>query len=688
MAELLIEIGVEELPASFVHSGLESLEAAARTQLAHARLAPENLRALGTPRRLALRATVPAEQPDREETVTGPPWGVAFKDGEPSKAALGFAKKNGVDASDLQKVTTDKGDYVAAKVHEAGRPSLEILAELLPEICGKAHFRKSMRWGEGDFAYGRPIHWLVALLDGEVIPFSFGGVATGRESRGHRFLAPETFALEAADAYEERLARAHVVVDVEKRTQAMHAALDAAATKLGGVVVPDAHLSLECASMVEEPFVVPGSFDDAFLELPEEVVVSVMRDHQFYFAVRTEDGALMPRYLNVVNTAEAPDVIAKGNDRVLRARLADARFFVEEDRKKKLEERLPKLDTVTFQKKLGTLGDKRRRIEGLATELATTKPIALDVEDARAVARLCKADLESLIVFEFPELQGRMGRYYAKLEGVSDAVADAIAEHYQPAGADDEVAASKLGALVAVADRMDTLAGCFAIGQKPSSSADPFGLRRAALGVIRTALEGPIDVVLWHWTLPASLPFAHHLVPDENLPNLREFFEARLRAYYKASYGGDVVDGTLAAWDFGSIRDLDARMKAVAGFRDHEAFEDLAVAFKRAYNITRDNPPGEGDIDEALLEDGSERDLYDAYQKAEAAIAEHVEAKRYGEALALVGNLRDPIHRYFDIDTGVYVMVDDDTLRTNRLRLLKRISDRVTAIVHFHRLSL
>ena len=686
MQRFLLEIGVEELPASFLREGLATLNASAEQVLGDARLGAEKVFVQGTPRRLTLVLEgLPAETAERRETIQGPPWSVAFKDGAPTKAAEGFARKNGVSLEALSKKETDKGDYVVAEVHEPGRPAAEVLAEVLPNICAGIRFPKTMRWGAGDFAFGRPVQWLVALLDDEPVPFAFAGIEAGRETRGHRFLAPEAVALTRADVYEQVLADAHVVVDPAERRRLMVERLEAAAKELGGTLVPDEFLVAECADLVEAPFVVPGSFDPDFLELPESVVVSVMRDHQRYFALRGPDGKLMPRYLNVVNTAEAPAVIAEGNDRVLEARLADARFFVAEDRKHGMESWRTKLDTTVFQRKLGTVGAKVDRIIALTRWLAEES--GADVAKAAEAARLAKLDLESLIVFEFPELQGEMGRFYALAEEVEPAVADAIAEHYQPTGADAPVAEGPLGAIVGTADRADTLIGCFGIGLEPSGSNDPFALRRAAISIVRTALEGPIDVNVHELLAQAYDGFHVDLAERAKVLEAAErFFAARLRAFYRDRYSGDVVEATLGAWaeqGYGSVRDLDARMKAVAGFRELPEYEPLAIAFKRANNITKDADPGV--VDPSLLEAGAEQTLHETFERVRGDLEAAREGRDYTEALAIVAReLKEPIDRYFD---DVMVMVDDETVRTNRLRLLKNIAQAVTKVAHIHLLA-
>ena len=688
-AEFLLEIGTEELPSSFVRHALDSMERAARDLLRQARLDADGvtLKRLGTARRLALQIRgLPATQPDRQETVLGPPWSAAFEqDGIAKKAATGFAKKHGVAVESLQKKATEKGDYVSVEVHERGQPTDAVLQELLPQLASRITFPKSMRWGSGEVAFGRPIHWIVALLGSKVIAFEFAGVASGRTTRGHRFLAPDTFELPDAEGYVAALANAHVLVDLERRKQRMLDALHDAAATLGGVLQPDAFLADECVSLVEEPFVVRGSFEEEFLALPDEVVVAVMRDHQRYFAVRASDGgALLPAYLNVVNTAKDPETIAKGNDRVLRARLADARFFVEEDRKAPLADRLAKLDSVVFQSKLGTMGAKVRRVERLAQALS--QQAGANPGAAAEAARLCKADLETLIVYEFPELQGEMGRWYAIHEGLDTAVADAIRDHYRPQGADDDVPTQPVGAVVAVADRIDTLVGCFGIGLVPTGSADPFALRRAALGIIRVALEGPMDVDLRWLVDQAYQAYADdaELTPEADVTQaLDEFFRGRIRVLMREGYAGDVVDACIGAWDGGSIQDLRARMDAVAEVRAAPEFDALAVAFKRAFNIAKDS--ARGDVEPALVEDGAESDLAQTFATVRNAIRQATEERRYADALRLVAKeLGAPIDRFFD---EVFVMVDDDKVRENRLRLLGEIADTVNGIAHFHQLA-
>ncbi len=684
-AHVLLEIGTEELPASFVAKALEALPGIVTTLLASARIAHGEARAYGTPRRLAVLVhDVGDRQSDLEEEVLGPPKSAAFEpDGTPKKAAEGFAKKNGVPVSAVRIVSTEKGEYAALTRSETGRAASEVLPMLLAEACGKIPFPKSMRWGQGELSFGRPVHWIVALHGKHAIPMQFAAIASGTKTRGHRFLAAREIEIPEAGAYLEVLRAAHVLADETERRRTMVERLAAKAKEIGGEVVPDEFLVGENASLVEEPQVIAGTFEEAFLALPDEVIVAVMRGHQRYFAVKAKGAdRLMPRYLAVVNTAKAPETIAKGNDRVLRARLADARFFVETDAQTTLADRIPKLDAVVFQNKLGSVGEKTRRVGALAASMSGD-------ERAAQAAPLAKADLVSLIVGEFPELQGLMGRWYALKQGVEGVVADAIRDHYLPKTATDAVPQAPLSAWLAVADRADTLFGCFAIGLVPSGSADPFALRRAAIAIARIALEGPIDVDLRALFTAAGNAYTlqNKVLADASAVNARidEFFRARLRVFLSEAQGHpvDLVDACLAAWEGGSLRDLAARVRALVELRKLPAYESLAVAFKRAYNIAKDAP--QGDVDPALFDSDAERALHTRFVEVREPIERAAAKGDYVGALSIVAKeLREPIDVFFE---KVFVMVEDPKVQANRLRLLGAIARTMTRIAHFHLLG-
>ena len=681
-ADLLLEIGTEELPASYVAGALEALPSIVGKLLEQSRLSHGAIEAFGTPRRIALLVrAVALTQTDLAEDVIGPPASVAFdKDGKPTRAGEGFARKNGKEAGDLRVAETPKGAYATVRIEAKGRAAAEVLPEVVSSAIAAIPFRKSMRWGAGEFSFGRPIQWLVVLHGETVCPAEYAGIVAGRTTRGHRFLAPDPIDIPASNAYLDTLRRVHVLADPAERRAAMGTALQAAAKSIDAVLVEDEFLMGECLSLVEAPHVVVGSFDASFLELPDEVIVAVMRGHQRYFAVRTSEGMLLPRYLTVVNTAKDPATIALGNDRVLRARLADARFFVREDRKARLAERVTKLDAVVYQAKLGSIGDKVRRIADLAGRAFPS----LSADQCALAASLCKADLTTLIVGEFPELQGLMGRWYALKDGVDGNVADAIQDHYLPRGAHDSVPSAALSAALAVADRFDTLVGCFGIGIVPSGSADPYALRRAALGIVRIALEGPIDV-----DMASALNLAHSLYPQGALGDLAAirtdldvFFRARLRAHYAEAHRGDVIEACLAAWPGGSIRDLDARIRALTVLRARPEFDALAVAFKRTFNISKEV---EGSSDPERWTDSAEKDLGRAFFSTRSDLEALIASGDYEQALLTLARvLGPPIDAFFE---QVFVMVEDPSVRENRLRLLSSIAQTVTRVAHFHLLA-
>ena len=686
--DFLFEIGTEELPASFVAKALAAMPELVTKLFADARLSHGAIRTLGTPRRLALYVDALAtEQRDVSELVSGPSKSVAFDaSGALTKAGEAFVKKLNATAADVQTVTTPKGEYIAVKREEKGQAARSVLPELLTKLCATIPFQKSMRWGAGDVAFGRPVHWLVALHGTTVIPTTFAAATAGRATKGHRFLAPGFVDVATPDAYVATLKSAHVFVDPKARLDAMHAALHKAAAEAGGTLIEDPFLMEECLSLVEEPHVVIGGFEETYLDLPDEVIVAVMRGHQRYFAVKNPaTGRLLPKYLTVVNTANDPVTIRRGNDRVLRARLADARFFVDEDRKVSLSDRAMKLSGVVFQAKLGTVAEKVSRVGALADHLAGATEGAVNRASAREAASLSKADLVSYIVGEFPELQGIMGRYYALAEKLDPQISDAIRDHYLPKSASDAVPTAPLSAIVALADRFDTLVGCFGIGLVPTGSADPFALRRAALAIVRIALEGPLDV-----DVKTSLAHAHTLFVGKNLQpaadvvaKLDDFFRARLKAFFGERGAADVVDACLAAWNGSSVRDLEKRIKAVEAFRALAEFDSLATAFKRSYNISKDTAPGV--IDASLLKDDAEKLLAERFGQLRSKVESSIASGDYEPALMMVAkDLKEPIDRFFET---VFVMVDDEAVRTNRLRLLRAIADTLNSVAHFHLLG-
>ncbi len=562
---LLLEIGVEELPSSYVDAALLALPALCTEALAQRRIKHGAVKALGTPRRLAvIIEDVAASQDDLDEELIGPPETAAYKEGAPTKAAEAFAQKLGVPVSQLQvieKAASGKqkaGRYLVGRRAEKGRTSREFFGAALAEVCGKIPFRKSMRWASLDTPFGRPVRWLVALYGQEVIDFSFAGARSGRVTYGHRFLAPGTFEVKSPSDYVKAMRDKHVLVDRDERVAVMMERVAEAATKAGGTHDKESFLVAENASLVEEPHVVTGSYETQFLDLPAAVIRAVARGHQRYFCVEKDEDTLLPHYITVVNTANRPDLIAQGNDRVMRARLSDAKFFYDEDRKVKIDDRIEKLSGIVFHNRLGSVKQKTERMASLAAEISAL--LGLDADACSLTveaARLCKFDLVSLMVGEFPELQGHMGRAYALHAGKDPQLANAVRDHYKPIGASDAIADDVVSMVVALADRVDTLVGCFAVGLAPTGAADPYALRRACIAVLRTLIEGSATHPAFA-TLALSKLFesSYKIYDVANVKRdldlgalqikLLAFAEERLRGLLANATSNAVADATLA----------------------------------------------------------------------------------------------------------------------------------------------
>lgn len=609
---LLIEIGVEELPSSFVDAALAALPGLIHGKLEALRLGHGEVKALGTPRRLAVLVKgVAVKQPDLDEEVIGPPESAAFKDGKPTKAAEAFATKLGVSLDQVQvveKAASGKqkaGRYLVGRRKEAGRDARELLGKALTELVAEVPFKKSMRWGTGEATFGRPVQWVVALFGDEVVDMSFAGVRSGRTSRGHRFLAPGAVEIGAADAYVETLRKAHVVVDRDERAKTMMERVAAAAKAAGGVHDPEPSLVDENASLVEEPFIVTGTFEKAFLELPASVIKAAARGHQKYFCVQSANDAnvLLPYFLTVANTALDPERVAKGNYRVMRARLSDAKFFYGEDQKGKIEDRVEKLAGIVFHNRLGTVREKVTRIHALSLMIAQALnlPGPTQTHIARA-AHLCKFDLVTLMVGEFPELQGDMGRVYAKIAGEPQEVADAVRDHYKPIGAEGPVAESDVAAVVALADRLDTLAGCFAVGLSPTGAADPFALRRACIATLRTLLErsrvNPAYASLalsdlFAWAYDGYEGKKLDLSREDTVAKLRDFTFERLRGLLANATSNAVADAVCSGGVLDKPAYALARAKALhaAVTEGKEWLAKAKTVAKRLSGISKESKP-------------------------------------------------------------------------------------------------
>lgn len=683
--ELFFEIGCEEIPAGFIPRATAEMEALITKELTLSRLNFSGIKTLATPRRLAMVVKgIPGIQPDAEITATGPSVKAAYDaDGRPTRAAEGFARGQGVEVSDLKTITTDKGEYLFVSKMVTGRPTHELLSEILPALVANIPFKKSMRWGDQDVRFARPIHWIVALFDGTVVPFSFGEINSGKVSRGHRFMANTPFPVSDYSNYLEECERHFVIPDPEKRKEIIRRETHRVAIAAGGHLLPDEELLEQVTYLVEYPSAVHGTFSPEFLKVPKEVLITSMRSHQRYFSIVDADGGLMPGFITINNTlTEEPSVVVKGNERVLRARLSDARFFFEEDQKVRLDERVEALKKVVYQQKLGTSFEKMERFRALAEELAERINPAIKEQTSRA-AWLCKADLVSGMVGEFPEVQGIMGREYALLEGESAEVANAVAEHYLPTQAGGELPASEIGAFVSISDKIDTICGCFGVGLLPTGAADPYALRRATIGIICIILDKGYRLSLSQ-LIGSSLKLlsAKLTRPKEQVAQeVMDFFRARFINLLGNEFHDDAINAAVSA-DFDELVDVRARIAALSQFETHSDFEPLVTAFKRVGNIVKsgtDTP-----VDPSLFGDPAENALYEAVLAVKVSVEASVAAGSWLDALTGIATLRGPVDLFFD---RVMVMADDEKVRANRLALLTVIARMLGRIADFSRLA-
>ncbi len=687
-ADLLVEIGTEELPPKALRPLSDAFAAGLAEALAGARLAHGELRAFATPRRLAVTVSgLATRQPDREAEQKGPPVKVAFgKDGKPTRAALAFAEKCGVAVDALARERTDKGEWLVHRSTEAGLPATGVLPGCVEQALAGLPIPRRMRWGAGSEEFVRPVHWLVFLLGGDVVDCKLFGIAAGRESRGHRFMGSARIELSGAAGYERQLYdEGRVVADLDARRERIVSAVAEAAAEAGGTPVGDTNLYDEVAALTEWPVALTGRFDAAYLELPREVIVATLTGHQRYFPITGEDGALLPAFVTVANIdSPEPGLVRDGNERVIRPRLADAAFFWNTDREQTMAARSEALDAVVYQRGLGTLADRSRRIALLAARIAAAS--GADPLVCERAALLAKCDLLTGMVGEFPELQGTMGAYYARADGEPQAVAEAIGEQYLPRFAGDALPASAPGRALALADKLDALCGAFASGRKPSGNRDPFGLRRAALGCVRIVVEHGLEL-----DLPALLRAGLELQPADAAPGaadeLYDFIVDRQRGWYldAGRYGAEMFDAVRCR-GLVSLADIDARLAALAGFVEHEDAEALASANKRIANILRQAAhEDERDPDPGLFEHDAERALFEAMRETGDRLAANTEARRYADALADLARLRGPVDRFFD---DVMVMADDDAVRVNRLRLLAALRAQFLRIADISRLAI
>ncbi len=689
--DLLLEIGTEEIPARFLSGALKELAEKCMEKFSENRIEFQKVRTYGTPRRLAFLAYhVKEKQKDTVEKVRGPAASVGFtSDGKPTKAALGFARSQGVAVEDLLIKNTDSGDYVFALKKNAGQQTAVLLLDLLPSIIRELSFPKTMRWGEGNFRFVRPIRWLLAVFGQKVIPFELSGLRAGGTTRGHRFLAPCPVEIKTASEYEERLERCSVIADTEKRNSLVYRQISDLARKEGGRIEEDQTLLEEVSNLLEYPTALCGTFDPRYLELPDEVLVTSMKKHQRYFPVRGDEGELLPKFIAVRDgNSDYLDIVRQGNEKVLKARLADASFFYNEDLKEKITVKVKKLDNVVFHEKLGTMGDKTSRLMELSAyignKLELPGPV---VRDAVRAAFLSKADLVSEMVEEFPELQGIMGFYYAAHAGEREAVCAGIREHYLPRFTGDELPSTPVGMVLAVADKIDTIVGCFSVGIQPTGSQDPYALRRQALGVCHILIQQDRHLSLKE-TVEASYGLYRRklklLLESEAVVELAgDFFRQRLQnILIEKGIRYDIVNAILKpAGD--DPADALRRARALAEFCRRPEMEELLTGYNRIKKIAYNARSSE--IDPVLFKQQEEKMLWDSFQRLRKEANKKIIQEDYYGALEMLIPLRKYADIFFD---NVMVMVDEEQIKHNRLAMLKHISDYIDGIACLSELAI
>ncbi|MEG3109423.1 MULTISPECIES: glycine--tRNA ligase subunit beta [unclassified Pantoea] len=671
----LVEIGTEELPPKALRSLAEAFAAQVTAELDAANLAHGEVSWFASPRRLALKvATLSAAQPDREVEKRGPAIAAAFDaEGNATKAAEGWARGNGITVDQAERLSTDKGEWLVHRAQVKGETAQALLPAMIATALSKLPVPKLMRWGASDVQFVRPVHTVTLLLGDELIPGTILGIESARIIRGHRFMGEKEITLENADQYPEILEkRGQVIANYQTRKAMIKADAEAAARQLGGVADLSDSLLEEVTSLVEWPVVLTATFEEKFLKVPAEALVYTMKGDQKYFPVYDNDGNLLPNFIFVTNIESSdPQQIISGNEKVVRPRLADAEFFFNNDRKKRLEDNLPRLETVLFQKELGTLRDKTDRIQALAGWIAAQ--IGADVNHATRAGLLSKCDLMTNMVFEFTDTQGVMGMHYARHDGEAEDVAVALNEQYQPRFAGDELPSSPVACALAIADKMDTLAGIFGIGQHPKGDKDPFALRRAALGVLRIIVEKNLPLDLQTLTEEAVRLYGTKLSNAKAVDDVIDFMLGRFRSWYQEE--GHSIDTLQAVLARRPTRpaDFDARMKAVSHFRTLEAAAALAAANKRVSNILAKSTETLNDsVQASLLKENEEIQLATFVTALSSKLQPYFAEGRYQDALIELAQLREAVDNFFD---KVMVNAEDPAVRVNRLTLLSKLRE-------------
>ena len=686
-SDFLLEIGTEEIPASYIQPALDAMATMMSKFLSDKRVSHGTIRTMATPRRLVWVIKDVAEKQEAQTVeITGPPKDAAFDEaGNPTQAALGFAKSQGVSPEELQIKETTRGEYVVVSRHESGVSTVELLGGVLANLIADIPFPKSMRWGDLKVTFARPIHWMVALLGKEVVPFTYGNVTSGSTSYGHRFMSPGPFEVTDINGYVEALRERFVIVDIEERRERIREIVADSAKEKNGNIRKDEDLLAEVVQLVEYPTAVCGSFDQHYLELPQEVLITAMRAHQRYFAVLDDAGKLMPYFVTVNNTlTRDPQIVALGNEYVLRARLEDARFYYVEDQKVSLDDRVEELKEVVFHSKLGTSYEKLERFKTLAEYMAD-QVAPNDKATVSRAAYLCKADLVTGTVGEFPELQGIMGRAYAQLAKENEAVAEAIYEHYLPTHAGGQLPSGMAGSLVSISDKLDTVVGCFGIGQMPTGTADPFALRRQALGIIRIILEKDLSLSLSELISKAIEGLDGKLTEPAGQTHqaVLEFFKRRLQHFLIGQGLPQNVVEAVLAHHLDPLVETVAKIRTLESFKEQEHFEPLLGTVKRVVNILKE--PVDVSVDPERFVNQAEKDLYRDLIACEQDLEKPLAARDYDAVLNRLSQLKAPIDGFFD---EVLVLDEDLALRQNRLALLTRIANLFQQMADFSRMAL
>jgi len=693
MNRLLVEIGTEEIPAGYIVPALESFSSILRKKMADARISHGEINIYGTPRRLTIIIDDVAEkQASLSVEMMGPPERIAMDDnGNLTVPGQKFAEKINVSPKQLKVKETEKGRYLYAVKTERGIATRAFLKQILPEVILSISFPKTMRWASLKIQFARPIHSIVALLGQNMISFQVGNVKSGRSTFGHRFMAPKRIKLASPDQYLELLSAAFVIADIDRRKEMLVAQMNTAVDRIHGQVIPDDDLVDTVANLIEYPAAVVGRFDNEFLELPREILITAMRVHQKYFAVEDSQGNLMPYFVAVNNTkANDMDLVTKGHERVLRARLADAQFFFNTDLKNTLDEKKEKLKSVLFQADLGSMYDKISRIESLVSFLASIQKLdEKQTIDASRAAGLCKADLVSHAVVEFPKLQGIMGRVYAHKQNEPDRVGFAIEEHYRPTFAGGRLPETIEGAVLSVADKIDSICGCFSINLIPTGASDPYALRRQANGIILIALKYKFSFTL-NGLIEKSLQLFDNCNSTETgilTDKIFDFLKGRMAHLLEGEgVSKDAVAAVLSV-STDNVPTIWKKAQALQHLKSEPDFEILATAFKRVVNIIKKADAAETvsqTVDESLFEHDSESSLLNIYKEVNSRVVGHIESGNIDNAFSEIASMRETVDQFFD---DVMVMAEDMDIRRNRLALLGQVSGLFERLADFSKIS-